>query len=149
MLIKKLRLENSWSQEKLAELSSLSLRTIQRIEKDDKASAESLRLISKAFNVNIEELMKEDLEDDIYESNQSSLNSEGISEIKNSKKSRKHRKSFISVNICLFLINIFTGIGNLWFIYPLLGWGIPLFYSIYKKDILNYCSNLKFTSQKL
>ncbi len=37
MVIKNLRLKNGWSQEKLAELSNLSLRTIQRIEKDDSA----------------------------------------------------------------------------------------------------------------
>ncbi|MCJ8327781.1 MAG: helix-turn-helix domain-containing protein [Campylobacterales bacterium] len=144
MLIKKLRLENSWSQEKLAELSSLSLRTIQRIEKDNKASAESLKLIAKAFNVDIKELKKEELEE-----KSDSLNYENINEIKNSKKLKKQRKeiqSFISVNICLFLINIFTGLDSLWFIFPLIGWGIPLFYYIYKKDILKYYMNLKLSS---
>lgn len=144
MLIKKLRLENSWSQEKLAELSSLSLRTIQRIEKDNKASAESLRLIAKAFNVDIKELKKEELEE-----KSDSLNYENINEIKKYKKLKKQRKeiqSFISVNICLFLINIFTGLDSLWFIFPLIGWGIPLFYYIYKKDILKYYMNLKLSS---
>ena len=147
MLIKKLRLENSWSQEKLAELSSLSLRTIQRIEKDNKASAESLRLIAKAFNVDIKELKKEELEE-----KSDSLNYEDINEIKNSKKLKKQRKeiqSFISVNIFLFLIYIFTVIDSLWFVFTLIGWGIPLFYSIYKKDILKYYMNLKLSSYKL
>jgi transcriptional regulator with XRE-family HTH domain len=42
MLIQKLRLQRGWSQEQLAELSGLSIRTIQRIERGQTASVESL-----------------------------------------------------------------------------------------------------------
>ena len=51
MIIKNLRLENGWSQEKLANLTTLSTRTIQRIEKDDNASLESLNLLEIAFSI--------------------------------------------------------------------------------------------------
>jgi len=43
---------------------------------------------------------------------------------------------FILVNLLLFTINILTSTEHLWFIYPLLGWGIPLFYKIYKQTYL-------------
>jgi len=43
MLIQKLRLQRGWSQEQLAELSGLSVRTIQRIERGQPASIESLK----------------------------------------------------------------------------------------------------------
>jgi DNA-binding XRE family transcriptional regulator len=42
MLVQKLRLQRGWSQEQLAELSGLSVRTIQRIERGSTASVESL-----------------------------------------------------------------------------------------------------------
>jgi len=44
MIVRKLRLQRSWSQEYLADLSGLSTRTIQRIERGQKASPESLKV---------------------------------------------------------------------------------------------------------
>ena len=56
MSIKNLRIEKGLSQEQLAELSNLSSRTIQRIEKDNKASCESLTAIAKVFEIEVNEL---------------------------------------------------------------------------------------------
>ncbi|WP_299793243.1 helix-turn-helix transcriptional regulator [uncultured Shewanella sp.] len=49
--LKALRGERSWSQEVLAKSTGLSLRTIQRIESEGKASAESTLALSSAFEV--------------------------------------------------------------------------------------------------
>ena len=51
--IKKLRLERHWSQDQLAEMSGLSLRTIQRIENGENASLESLKSLAAVFETNI------------------------------------------------------------------------------------------------
>ncbi len=51
--IKELRLAKAWSQEQLAELSSLSARTIQRIENGEQASLETLAAIASAFNIGV------------------------------------------------------------------------------------------------
>ncbi len=50
-MIKKLREERSWSQEHLASVTGLSLRTIQRIESEGSASLESRMAIAAAFGV--------------------------------------------------------------------------------------------------
>lgn len=50
--LKKLRLEYKWSQTELANLSGLSLRTIQRIENGEKPSMESLKALSLLFELN-------------------------------------------------------------------------------------------------
>lgn len=50
-LMKKLRTEKSWSQDELAMAASLSLRTVQRIEKDGNASLESKKAIASAFEI--------------------------------------------------------------------------------------------------
>lgn len=53
--IKKLRQERQWSQEQLAEMTGLSVRTIQRIENDHKAGLESIKALSAVFEVEIVE----------------------------------------------------------------------------------------------
>jgi transcriptional regulator with XRE-family HTH domain len=54
--IKSLRLDKSWSQEKLAAISGLSLRTVQRIEQTGNASLESKLALASAFDVSPESL---------------------------------------------------------------------------------------------
>lgn len=54
-LIKKMRQERQWSQEQLAEMTGLSVRTIQRIEHDHKAGLESIKALSAVFEIEIVE----------------------------------------------------------------------------------------------
>ena len=49
--IKRWREERHWSQEHLAELAGIGLRTVQRIENGEQASRESLTALAAAFNV--------------------------------------------------------------------------------------------------
>jgi len=58
--IKKLRKHSGWSQERLADISGISLRTIQRIENGDNASLESQLAIATAFNMSPVELMDDE-----------------------------------------------------------------------------------------
>ena len=51
MHIRELRLARGWSQEQLAELSGLSVRTIQRLENGQKAGLESLNALAAVFAV--------------------------------------------------------------------------------------------------
>jgi len=55
--LKKLRKYSGWSQERLAEISGLSLRTIQRIETSGNASLESQLAIATAFSISPGELL--------------------------------------------------------------------------------------------
>lgn len=50
------RTKRAWTQEKLAEETGISSRTIQRLECGDAPSAESLRRIAEAFGIPVEEL---------------------------------------------------------------------------------------------
>lgn len=56
-LIKKKREEKSWSQEHLATVSGLSLRTVQRVEADGSASADTRMAIASAFGIERLDLM--------------------------------------------------------------------------------------------
>jgi len=51
--LKKMRLERHWSQDQLAEMSGLNIRTIQRIENGENAGLESLKSLAAVFETNI------------------------------------------------------------------------------------------------
>jgi len=54
--IRDLRLKNSWSQEQLASVAHLSLRTIQRVEKTGHCSPETLLSLASAFDLDVKTL---------------------------------------------------------------------------------------------
>lgn len=56
--LKKLRLENHWSQEQLAEMCGLSIRTIQRIEKGENANLETIKALASVFETDIADSKK-------------------------------------------------------------------------------------------
>ena len=53
MIVKKLRLQRGWSQEHLAELTDLSVRTIQRIERGHKPGLETIKSLAAVFEVDL------------------------------------------------------------------------------------------------
>ena len=59
MTLKEIRNQKNWSQEELAQLSGLSLRTIQRVERAHTAGLDSLKSLAAALNIDVTELQKE------------------------------------------------------------------------------------------
>lgn len=57
--IKRWREERCWSQEHLAEMAGTSARTVQRIERGDQASHETLMALAAAFNVDVVALTRD------------------------------------------------------------------------------------------
>ena len=56
MFVQKLRLKKGWSQEQLAVLSGLSVRTIQRLEGGKPASVETLKAVASVFEIDFNQL---------------------------------------------------------------------------------------------
>lgn len=56
MIVKKLRTQHRWSQEQLAQMSGLGLRTVQRIEAGNRANTESLKSLAAVFEVDVSSL---------------------------------------------------------------------------------------------
>ena len=55
--IKRWRQERQWSQEHLAHLAGIGLRTLQRVENGEPASSETLRALAAAYDVDVMALM--------------------------------------------------------------------------------------------
>ncbi|MGM4982569.1 2TM domain-containing protein [Rhizobium sp. 11_C7_N12_5] len=62
ILIQKLRLQHGWSQEQLATLSGLSVRTIQRLERGTAASPETLKAVAAVFEIDFNQLREPTME---------------------------------------------------------------------------------------
>lgn len=59
MIVKKLRESRNWSQEQLAQMAGLSMRTVQRVEAGNNASMETLKSLAAVFEVSIDTLTEE------------------------------------------------------------------------------------------
>ncbi len=60
MLIRKLRLQRGWSQDQLAELAGLSVRTIQRVERGYPPSLETRNALAAVFETDLSRLSAEE-----------------------------------------------------------------------------------------
>ena len=60
VIVRKLRLQRGWSQDQLAELTGLSVRTVQRLERGNTPSLESARALAAVFEVDIATFQTED-----------------------------------------------------------------------------------------
>lgn len=79
--IKKMRLERHWSQEQLAEMSGLSIRTIQRIENGENAGLESLKALAAVFETDIKDSDKKEEEEQIRKEEEYVQNVKGFYKI--------------------------------------------------------------------
>lgn len=58
MLVKSLRQKRNWSQQQLAQLSGLNIRTIQRVEKGESVGLETLKSLAAVFEIDVDMLKK-------------------------------------------------------------------------------------------
>ncbi len=133
MNVRKLRLQKGWSQEQLAEMTDLSIRTIQRIERGRSPSLESRKALAAVFDIDLSEWQIED--DTVVRSDTQNKPNETHTDMEERAAIEYVRdlKAFYS-NVCiylavipfLFFINLTTSPGYIWAWWPALGWGIGL-----------------------
>ncbi|MCW0322701.1 helix-turn-helix domain-containing protein [Pantoea dispersa] len=105
------RLARAWSQEQLAELSGLSVRTVQRIENGDQPSLETLSALAAVFEVSVADLSGSDAHGD-------NALDQRIAEAKSNlaEEGRFYRSVFTAVVVCalLLVLNHFTAPASVW-----------------------------------
>lgn len=122
MIVRKLRLQKSWSQEYLSDMTGLSTRTIQRIERGEKPSLESLRLLSEALEVDVATLQQEPTmqEEEKLKPDEKAA----MRYVRDIKGFYSHLIKYIVIIIFLGIINLLTSPNYLWVFWVMLGWGI-------------------------
>ena len=116
MIVRKLRLERGWSQEQLAQMSGLNIRTIQRIERGQNAGLESLKSLAAVFEIDLSQLQPEPPMETAIPSNP-------VPTYDNSYAKRKLLTlafRFILISALLFAINLTTNPHQLWAVIPTL-----------------------------
>lgn len=121
--IRSLRLARAWSQEQLAELASVSVRTIQRIEKGEPPSLETLSALAAVFETRIEALTGEPL-------NAAGPLDDAITLARQRLDEERHfyRSLTTALIVCgaLFLLNRYTAPQSHWSLWVIAIWGALL-----------------------
>lgn len=131
MIIKKLRLQKGWSQEQLSQLSGLSIRTIQRIEKGQNPGLESLKSLAAVFELSITDLQG-DIDMTAHDTEEKSSHTISLEErlafahVRKIRGFYAHLIQYCVIIPVLFGINLFTNPFYIWAFWPMLGWGIGL-----------------------
>lgn len=154
-IVRQLRLERGWSQEELAAISGVSVRTIQRLENGGRASLETLKCLAAAFESDVSTL-RESMTMKFTDNAQAHAN--GLSEedraalqfarqlrayaelesdespkamavrwqVRRERGFYIHAAVFVAVMALLFAVDYMTSPDRFWVQWPLLGWGIGL-----------------------
>jgi transcriptional regulator with XRE-family HTH domain len=153
MLVQKLRLQHGWSQEQLAELSGLSVRTIQRIERGLPASNETLKSLASVFEIDFstmqatqEPAMTTDTTSTLPNAfNQSannptppfqaqsaqSVSADEEAAFRHVRKIRGfygHLAKYVIVISALAIFNFIKTPNHVWVVWPALGWGLGILF---------------------
>jgi len=120
--IKRLRLARGWSQEQLAEICALSVRTIQRLENGDNASLETLSALAAAFEINVSELANES--QPLTETGQAADDKINAARERVEDEQKFFRSLVSALIVCgvLVVINLVTPHTTFWFIWPVGIW---------------------------
>jgi len=127
MLVQKLRLQRGWSQQQLAELSGLNVRTIQRIEKGQEPSVESLKSLAAVFNVEFSTLKEQGMDNAVSET-QSAEEILAFNQVRKLKDFYIHLAQYVLVIALLTVINALTTPNRWWVQWVVMGWGIGVFF---------------------
>lgn len=104
MPIRSLRQKHNWSQQQLAQMSGLNIRTIQRVEKGESVGLETMKSLAAVFEVDVDELQVKRKESEI--NNQQALNEhkEAAEAEVRGKKQFYFLSSFLILTYVLFLL---------------------------------------------
>jgi transcriptional regulator with XRE-family HTH domain len=125
MIVQKMRLEHGWSQQQLADLSGLNVRTIQRIENGQSASLESFKALGAAFNVDFSRLQEDAVRDIAGNPEQIEI-ALAFSHVREVRRFYHGLIVYVVIVSLLVAINLFLTPYRLWAVYPAAGWGLAM-----------------------
>jgi transcriptional regulator with XRE-family HTH domain len=125
MLVQKLRLQRGWSQEQLAELSGLSVRTIQRLERGQAASVESLKALAAAFEIDFASLQEPTM-DTPSGDNIRADEALALAHVRKVKGFYTHLVQFVLIVGALAILNLVASPNYWWVGWVALFWGVGI-----------------------
>ena len=131
MLIQKLRLQRGWSQQQLADLSGLSVRTVQRIEQGQVASTDSLKSLAAVFEIDFSTLQEPGMNTTTAPASPAAFDADealAFAQVRKLKGFYLHLAQYVVVVTLLLGINLWTRPQYLWVGWVAMGWGIGVLF---------------------
>ncbi|MEM8648080.1 MAG: helix-turn-helix domain-containing protein [Pseudomonadota bacterium] len=135
-MIKSRRQELGLTQEELAGMAGISCRTLQRLESGGSASAETLKCIAAALDVEFASLhaaQRGEARSAEYASADFDTQAVSAAELEQAREHVREMRSFYNhamqygvVIFALACLNLMTSPDYLWFLWPALGWGVGI-----------------------
>ena len=126
MLIQKLRLKRGWSQQQLAELSGLSVRTIQRIEGGQVASLETQKSLAAVFEIDLTDLQGEPNMASPTINASEKQEAQAFIYVRKLKDFYLHLFKYVLICTVLGAINLTLTPDHLWAYWVIGGWGLGI-----------------------
>ncbi|USD66759.1 2TM domain-containing protein [Vibrio sp. SCSIO 43136] len=137
MIVRKLRLQRGWSQDQLSQMSGISVRTIQRIERGQKPSLESSKSLAAVFEIDVTQLQMESPMNE--DTTMSQDERDALDQVRAISSFYSHLTTYVLVIAGLFAINLLTDSSYIWAIWPALGWGIGIVnHGLSAFEVLNF-----------
>ncbi len=108
MIIRKLRIQRGWSQEQLAELTDVSVRTIQRVEQGHKPGLETAKALATIFEVDVALITNGDNKMNI-ENNLKQDEAEAILYVKGIKEFQTHLAFYLFSVVTILFASLYSG----------------------------------------
>ncbi|HUK10216.1 MAG TPA: 2TM domain-containing protein [Stellaceae bacterium] len=125
LLIQKLRLQRGWSQEQLAELTGLSVRTIQRLERGQNPSVESLKAVAAVLEADFGALREAHMTPPVNH-NVSADEALALARVRKIKSFYMHIVEYVLIIGFLAILNLFVYPSHFWVGWPAIPWGLYL-----------------------
>ncbi len=129
MIVRKLRIERGLSQEQLASMAGVSVRTLQRIERGANASAETLKCLAAVLETDFSQLRNgQDMTSaaDTRLPELSEHEQRAMEYVRDIRSFYIHAIQYAVVITGLAVVNLFTSPQYLWFLWAAFGWGVGL-----------------------
>ena len=129
LLIQKLRLQRGWSQEQLAEITGLSVRTIQRVERGQTPSAESLKALAAVLEVDFGALREAHMTPSTNPSAAPSVSADealAFARMRKIKAFYLHLAEYVVIVGFLVVVNLLTFPRYFWAGWVAIAWGLAL-----------------------
>jgi len=128
MNIRKLRLQKGWTQADLARFSGLNVRTIQRAERSETISIETLKSLSAVFEIPFEQLKKEtNMTTNDNPEQVTSVSDEekaALEQVRELKGFYEHLILFACIGGTMLILDLLSDPSHLWSKWPVFGWAI-------------------------
>ena len=133
MIFRKLRLERGLTQDQLAVMAGISIRTLQRVERGADASVETLKCLAAALDLDFAELRRgQTMPSDpsapgsLILPNLKDAERDALEYVRDIKGFYIHALNYGIVVLALFALNMWANPNVWWFIWVALGWGLGL-----------------------